>query len=88
MDQNIVLATEEDRAEILALYDAQKGREFCPWSEDYPSNDEISFDLSRDALYVLKIDGEIKAAISIEEDEDVNNLPYWNKELEPEGERV
>ena len=32
-DYEIVLATEGDRAEILSLYDMQKGREFCPWSE-------------------------------------------------------
>lgn len=82
----IVPATEEDREEILALYQAQKGREYCAWSEDYPSNETIDFDLSRDALFVLKRDGRIRAAVSLEEDEDVARLPYWNKELAPEGE--
>ena len=57
VDYEIVLANEEDRTEILSLYDMQKGREFCPWSDDYPSNETIDFDLSRDALYVLKRDG-------------------------------
>ena len=36
VDYEIVLANEEDRTEILSLYDMQKGREFCPWSDDYP----------------------------------------------------
>ena len=85
-DYEIVLATEGDRAEILSLYDMQKGREFCPWSEEYPSNETIDFDLSRDALYVLKTDGKIMAAISLEEDEEVDRISYWDDNLSPEGE--
>lgn len=85
-EHQIVLATEEDRAEILALYDMQKGREFCPWDEDYPSDQTIDFDLSRDALYVLKIDGRIHAAISLEEDPDVDVLECWNPNLNPSSE--
>lgn len=86
MEYEIVMATEEDRSEILSLYKTQIGREFCPWNEDYPSNGEIDWDFSRDALFVLKMDGAIKAAISLEKDDDVDALPYWNKELEPAGE--
>lgn len=86
MDYKIVMATEEDRDEILSLYKMQLGREFCPWNEDYPSHAEIDFDLSRDALFVLKMDGTIKAAVSIDEDEAVDRLPCWDRQLEPEGE--
>lgn len=64
-DYEIVLATDGDRAEILSLYDMQKGREFCPWSEEYPSNETIDFDLSRDALYVLKKDGKIDELVKV-----------------------
>ena len=83
---DIVLATEADRSEIMALYDAQKGQEYCSWNEYYPSNETIDFDLKRDALFVLKEDGKIKAAISLEEDEDVDNLTCWDDSLRPEGE--
>ena len=86
MDYEIVLAKEEDRAEIMALYKAQIGREFCPWTDEYPSDVTIDFDLSRDALFVLKMDRKIKAAISLEEDEDVDRLTCWDRELAPEGE--
>jgi len=86
MDYEIVMATEENREEILALYKTQIGKEFCPWDEHYPSNETIDWDFERDALFVLKIDGVIKAAISLEKDEDVDRLPCWNRELEPEGE--
>ena len=86
MDYEIVLAKEENRAEILALYKAQIGREFCPWTDEYPSYVTIDFDLSRDALFVLKMDGRIKAAVSLEEDEDVDNLSCWDATKAPEGE--
>ncbi|MBQ6024857.1 MAG: GNAT family N-acetyltransferase [Lachnospiraceae bacterium] len=86
MEYIIVPATENDKAEILSLYKAQIGRENCPWTEDYPSSESIDFDLKRDALFVLKTDGKIKAAISLEEDEDVDNLSCWDKTLAPEGE--
>ena len=86
MEYKIVPATENDKAEILSLYKAQIGRENCPWTEDYPSSESIDFDQKRDALFVLKTDGKIKAAISLEEDEDVDNLSCWDKTLAPEGE--
>ena len=56
-EYNIVTATEQDREEILALYKAQIGREFCPWDEHYPSNETIDADFARDGLLVLKEDG-------------------------------
>lgn len=85
-DYEIVLASENDRAEVLKLYKAQLGREFCPWNEDYPSNETIDFDLNRNALYIMKNAKEIIAAISVEEDKDVDNLECWNKDLFPGGE--
>ena len=71
MDYAIVNATEEDREELLSLYKAQIGRECCPWDEEYPGEESIDWDLSRNALYVMKAEGKILAAISFEEDEDV-----------------
>ncbi len=79
-------ACEEDRSELIALYRSQVGAQGCPWSEEYPSNETIDFDLSRDSLFVLKHKGKIIAAASIEEDEEVDKLECWNKDLEPEGE--
>jgi len=89
MQQNyetVVMATEADRSEIKALYQALKGQEYCSWTEHYPSDETIDFDLKRDALFVIKEDGRIKAAISIEEDEDVDKLSCWDESLRPEGE--
>lgn len=86
MEYEIIAATEADREELLALYKAQLGREYCPWDEDYPSHETITYDLTRNALFVLKADGVIKAAISLEEDETVDAMPCWDASLEPSGE--
>ncbi len=86
MDYTIVKAAEEDRAELLALYKAQIGRECCPWDDEYPGDESIDWDLSRDALYVMKADGKILAAVSIEVDEEVDTFPFWDEALAPEGE--
>ena len=55
MSNNIVLATDSDREHLMTLYKEQVGREFCAWDEDYPSTETIDFDLSRDALFVMKM---------------------------------
>ena len=79
-------AVADDKDEILKLYKTQLGREFCPWNEDYPTEEEIDFDLSRDALFVMRDDGKIIAAISIDEDENVDRLECWSPDLWPGGE--
>lgn len=86
MEYEVVMATEENREEILSLYRAQLGRKYCPWNEEYPSNEAINWDLSRDALFVMKVNGKIKAAVSIEEDKEADSLSCWDKNLEPAGE--
>ena len=86
MEFEIVVASEEDREEILALYRAQLGRDVCPWNDDYPSDETITWDLSRDALFVMKRGGSIIAAVSVDEDEEVDALTCWDASLEPEGE--
>ena len=86
MDCQIVAAAEADRAEILALYKAQLGREYCPWDEEYPSHETITGDLARNALFVMKVDGRVTAAVSLDEDETVDALPCWDAALAPGGE--
>ena len=82
----ITHAGDENREEVLALYRTQLYGA-ADWSEDYPSEETIDFDLSRDSLFVMKnASGEIIAVISIDEDEAVNALDCWNPELAPGGE--
>lgn len=84
--RTIEMAQKGDKEEVLRLYKMQLGREFCPWNEYYPGMDTIEFDLSRDALFVMREDGRILAAFSIDLDEQVEALEFWNKELAPGGE--
>ena len=80
----ITLAAREDKEEILALY---KTMLYGPadWNEHYPNEDTIDFDMSRNALYVMKNElDEIIAAISIDEYEEVDKLPCWS--IMPGGE--
>ncbi len=82
----IIKAAESDKNEILALYRTMIGGK-ADWTADYPCMDTIDFDLSRDALFVMKDDsGTIIAAISIDEDADVAALPCWSEHLQPSGE--
>ena len=87
MEHRIVMATEADTDAVLRLYREQIGREFCFWDEDYPGEDTVAYDLSRDALFVMKDgDGDVIAAISVELDEDVDRLDCWTPSLQPGGE--
>ncbi len=82
----ICLASSADKDNILALY---KTMLYGPadWDEDYPNEETIEFDMSRDALFVIKNDDdEVIAAISIDKDNEVDSLPYWDKSLAPSGE--
>ncbi|MGN0553039.1 MAG: GNAT family N-acetyltransferase [Oscillospiraceae bacterium] len=82
----ICKATLEDKDELLALYRTML---YGPadWNEYYPNEDTIEFDISRDALYVMKnSNDEIIAAISIDKDEEVDALTCWDKDLAPGAE--
>lgn len=82
----ICLASPADKDKILALY---KTMLYGPadWDEDYPNEETIEFDMSRNALFVMKNDAEeVIAAISIDKDNEVDSLPYWDKSLAPSGE--
>lgn len=46
-------AKREEAEEILRLYRSLIGTEYCVWTEDYPTEREVEFDLSRDALFCL-----------------------------------
>lgn len=82
-----MLATANDKHEILSLYRQAIGSDGCTWSMDYPNEEILDGDLERDALFVLKNHkNEIIGAISIDADMAVENLPCWSKELKPGAE--
>lgn len=84
---NFTQASKKDKSEILALYRSLAGTEFCAWTEEYPGEIDIEGDLSRDGLFCLKDEkGEIAGVISIDQDENVERLTCWSKELQPSAE--
>lgn len=84
---NFTLASEKDKCKILALYRSLAKTEFCAWTEDYPGEADIEGDMSRDGLFCLKDEkGEIAGVISIDQDENVERLDCWSKELQPSAE--
>lgn len=87
MSYTFEMAKREDAEEVLALYKSVLKSEGCVWTETYPSEEELEFDLKRDALFVMRDDtNKIIGAISIDEDPLVQKLECWSKTLEPSGE--
>ena len=84
--RRIKRAVEADKEEILALY---RTRLYGPadWNEYYPSMENIEFDIAHDSMFVMKNQkGEIISAISIDHDEEVDNLDCWSKDFQPSAE--
>lgn len=82
----IELANKGDKREILELYRSMLHGP-ADWNEEYPSEETIDFDLSRDSLFVMRNEkGEIIAAITIDLDEEVEALTCWSRELVPGAE--
>ena len=85
--RNIGKAKKEDVESILRLYKSQLGEPFCAWDDGYPCEENIAEDLSRESLFIMKDgNGDILAAISVDQDENVENLTCWTPELQPGAE--
>jgi len=86
-------AHREEAEEILQLYRSLIGTEYCVWTENYPTEREVEFDLSRNALFCLHErmpepdEGErLIGTISIDDDPEVEALSCWSEDLTPVAE--
>lgn len=80
-------ASAQDRDMVMSLYELQKGRDCCFWTAGYPAWENVEEDLARGNLFVMKDPaGRILSAVSIEVDEEADNLPCWSARLAPAGE--
>ena len=86
-------ARREEAEEILQLYRSLIGTEYCVWTENYPTEREVEFDLSRNALFCLyEIMPEpdererLIGTISIDDDPEVEALSCWSEDLTPVAE--
>lgn len=79
----------EQAKQVLRLYRFLADTEYyCTWTEDYPTEREVSYDLSRDALFCLKDEetGEMLGVISMDDDAEVEAMDCWSEELKPSKE--
>lgn len=76
-------AARADSEEILRLYKSLVGTEYCAWTENYPDREEITYDLSREALFCLKDGDKIIGVISMDDDPLVDALNCWTESRKP-----
>ncbi|MDE7433164.1 MAG: GNAT family N-acetyltransferase [Lachnospiraceae bacterium] len=77
----------DDKSDIMKLYGEAIGTEGCTWSEEYPNEDIFDMDVRGGNLFCfMNESGEIIAAISIDRDAAVDELPCWNKSAGKMGE--
>ena len=77
----------EEADTVLKLYRSLLGTPYCVWTEEYPSEKEVEFDLSRDALFCMRDDaGNIAGVISIDDDPNVECLTCWSETMVPSAE--
>lgn len=62
-------AKQDDKEEILALYQSLIGTPYCAWGNGYPGEQEFDYDMKRNALFCMENeDGEIIGTITVDED--------------------
>lgn len=73
-------AKQDDKEEILALYQSLIGTPYCAWGNGYPGEQEFDYDMKRNALFCMENeDGEIIGTITVDEDPQVEALPAGPK---------
>lgn len=81
------IALPEDAKDIMKLYKTMVGEDGCTWSEDYPSMETLISDIKKENEFCMKdSDGNIVAAIAIDEDAEVERLEVWSRDYKKVGE--
>ena len=76
--QNFRMATQDDAAQVLSLYESAKSGAFCVWNESYPSMTEIEHDLETGNLYVMTDGGKVIGAISVVPENELDGFDCWS----------
>ena len=76
-------AGEKDRQEIFALYALCRQCDGCTWDDDYPGEMQFSGDVARNALYVLRENGRIVAAMSAGFENEHDHFSMWQTSHRP-----
>ena len=76
--QNFRMATHDDAAQVLSLYESAKSGVLCVWNESYPSMTEIEHDLETGNLYVMTDGGKVIGAISVVPENELDGFDCWS----------
>ncbi len=71
------LATDEDAAAVLRLYEDAKGKGFCVWDASYPTERELKGDLAAETLYVLTDADRVIGALSVMPENELDKEAPW-----------
>ena len=71
------MATQEDAAQVLSLYENAKTGAFCVWTDSYPTLAEITHDLETNNLYVLTDGNKVTGAISVVPENELDGFSCW-----------
>ena len=86
--QNFRMATQDDAAQVLALYQSAQKGEFCVWNDSYPSIAEIEHDLETKKLYVMTDGSKVIGAISVVPENELDSFDCWSCKAGKEIARV
>jgi len=71
------IAENKDRERVLQLYDSVRGKEFCPWNQEYPVMREIDGDTAADCLFLFIEGKELIGALSVEPENELDDKSFW-----------
>ena len=72
------IATINDINDIRNIYASVIGDKYCVWNNEYPDEEGLNNDINTDNLYVLEVNNEIVGAISIVEENELDEYPAWS----------
>ncbi|MDO5291352.1 MAG: GNAT family N-acetyltransferase [bacterium] len=74
----VILATLNDKEQIMALYRGMIGTPGCTWSKNYPNEDLFAMDVASSNLFCIKNQqNEVIATVSVDQDKEVEELSVW-----------
>ena len=75
--EDVRLATQQEKPEILEFYRSVIGVEGCTWDEHYPNRETIDRDISENGLFEMRDEKGIVGLVSIDDDPCVEELTCW-----------
>lgn len=72
-------AFEEEKNDVLKLYNDAKNEHLCVWNDDYPTIFEVEEDFKTNNLYVLVADDKVIGALSVVPENEMDDFEEWEQ---------